>query len=118
MQQDRPFRYRDRNRVPSSVDQRARGFQRGVPDLAQLHPRTIELELSACDARHIQQIIEQKRHLLYLSLDHLATPANLLLARARLIDDRGGLPDGRERVAQLMCERGKELVLTLVGFLQ
>ncbi len=78
----------------------------------------LELELSARDARNVEQVIEQQRHALHLARDDFAAPFALPLVRGVRIEDAHGVADGRERIAQLVRQRGQELVLAAVGLEQ
>ena len=67
------------------------------------------------DARDIEQIVEQQRHVLHLALDHIVGPALLRVGGVLVARDGGGLADRRQRIAQLMRERREEFVLAAVG---
>ncbi len=53
-----------------------------------------------------------------LPLDHLLGAAGPLAPRGRAREDEEAVFDRRQRVAQLVRERGEEVVLAAVGFLQ
>ena len=54
------------------VDERARGLHRGADDGLQIGLLLAKLQGAVRDARNIQQIVEQQRHVLHLALDHIA----------------------------------------------
>ena len=62
----------DRQAVTFAVDQRARGFNRGVDDRAEVDALQSELQLAARDARNVEQVVEQPRHVLHLPMNDLA----------------------------------------------
>ena len=69
---------------------------RGLPPQAQNAPS---------NSRDIEQIVEQQGHVLHLSLDHVVAPLPRYRWDTRPVGYGGSLPDGRERIAQLVCER-------------
>ena len=75
-------------------------------------------QLAARDARHVEQVVDQARHVGDLALDHVAAPGPVGLGRAFAPEDRDRGADRRERVAQLVRQRGDELVLAAVGLAQ
>src|SRR4029434_9728795 len=78
----------------------------------------LELELSTSDARYVEQVIEQQRHTLHLACDDFATPFALAVLRRVRIEDAHGIADRSEWIAQLMRQRGQELILAAVGLEQ
>ena len=62
-----------------------------------------------------EQVIEQQRHVLHLSVDDVVAPTLLRIGRSGRLGDQRGLSDRRERVAQLVSECCQELVFTPVG---
>ena len=65
---------------------------------------------------HVEQVVEQPRHVPDLPLDDLVAPADLRLASRRPMRAMcGGLADRRERIAELVREHREELVLAPVG---
>src|SRR5690348_3102062 len=100
------------------VDERADGFQRHRDDGTEIDACAAQLELAARDARHVEQVVEQQRHVLHLPLDHLLAPAALRIARVRGARQPRCLADGGERIAQLVRERRQKLVLAPVGVTQ
>ena len=74
-----------------------------------------QLQGAVRDARNIEQVVEQQRHVLHLALDHIAGPALLRVGGVLVARDGGGLTDRRQRIAQLMRQRREEFVLAAVG---
>ena len=77
-----------------------------------------QLQRAVRDARDIQQIVEQQRHVLHLPLDHVVGPALLRVGGVFVARDGGGLANRRQRIAQLVRERREELVLAAIGLEQ
>ena len=73
--------------------------------------------LPACDARDVEQVVDQPHQVPNLSLDHrmLSAPRRLALS---LMSSERATRDRRERVAQLVPEHGQKLVLAPVRVLE
>ena len=108
----------DRELVLLGVEQRARRFHRDADDGLEVDVVLLELELAARDARHVEQVVEQQRHALHLARDDFAAPLALAVVGRVRIEDAHGVANGRERIAQLVRQRGEELVLAPVGLEQ
>jgi hypothetical protein len=78
----------------------------------------LELELPARDARYVEQIVEQQRHALHLARNDFAAPLALAVVGRVGVEDAHCIADRRQRIAQLMCQRGEELVLAAIGLEQ
>jgi hypothetical protein len=104
--------------VPALVDQRPRHLHGHLDDRVELHRLRADLELATRDARHVEQVVEQRAHVAHLALDHATCPVDLGRAGLRRPEQGGGVADRRERVAQLVRERGDEAVLLAVGLAQ
>ena len=70
------------NAVALSLDDRPRRVDRGVQHGAQVDPLASHLQLSLCDARHVEQVVGQPDQLHQLPLHRLA----------RFLDDVGFVP--------------------------
>ena len=62
----------DGQAVLSGRDQGARGFNRGVDDSAEIDALHSEMHLALRDARDVQQVVQQPRHVLHLPMNDLA----------------------------------------------
>ena len=101
--------------VAAFVDERPRRLDRRAHDRLQVGLLLAQLQRAVRDARHVEQIVEQQRHVLHLALDHVVGPALLRVGGVFVARDGRGLPDRRQRIAQLMRKRREELVLATVG---
>ena len=115
---DRLRRQGDGELVAAGLDDRTAGFQGGLHHGGQLDPLLAEFQLVAGDARHVEQVFEQPGHELHLAVDHVPGPLQLRVGRALGLEDLHGVADRGQRVAQLVGQRGQELVLLAVGVLQ
>src|SRR4051812_39034002 len=97
---------------------RAAGLEREVDHRAEAHQLAADRELAARDARDVEEIVDEPRHLVDLAVDHRARPFELRREAALLGEQRDRVADRRERVAQLVRQHGEELVLAPVGFAQ
>ena len=69
-----------------------------------------QLDLAACDARHVQQVVDQPHQVVDLALDDLLLARRLVGSPRSLIRPQRG-DDRRQRVAQFVAEHRQELVL-------
>ena len=74
-------------------------------------------DLALHDARNVEQVVDEPRHVVRLAADHVARPVHGRLRHIRALHDVHRVADGRERVAQLVRQHGEELVLAPVRFL-
>jgi hypothetical protein len=81
----------------------------------QRDPAPFQHDLPAGDARHVQQVVHQARQVRHLAVHHMAQLRDLARIRVKVFEDAHGRADGRERVAQLMRQRGQKFVLAFVG---
>ena len=107
-------RQRHVQRVACRRDGGPRRLERTVHHAVQRHPLAAQRDLAAGDARHVEQVVDEAGHLAHLALDHVARPARVGVARVAQAQDLERVGDGRERVAQLVRQRGQELVLAPV----
>ena len=76
----------------------------------------LDLDDAARDARHLEQVVDQAVEVVDLPLHHRARRRGAgVFERARQFQDLEAVHDRRERVAQLVAERGEELVLAAIG---
>ena len=104
--------------VTRLVECRPHGLQCIVDRLQRVHRRALEHDAPVPDARQLQQVVDQMRHLLDLTLDQRHRHAANLCALARTGQHRRGIQDRTERIAQLVAHGGQELVLVPVGGFQ
>ena len=103
--------------VPARLDQRARGLDGAAASaVVELDPLPAQLELAARDARDVEQVVEQPRHVIDLAVDHVAAPTSTApRSRAAVLLIVRRVADRRERIAQLVRQRRQELVLAAIG---
>jgi hypothetical protein len=104
--------------VAAAFEPRAAGLDRALDHRGERHATLAELEAIAADAADIEQIVEQPRHLPDLALDHVAQRVELRIGRPFRAQHVQGVEDRRERVAQLVRQRGEELVLAAIRVAQ
>ena len=100
------------------VDLRTAGLERHVDHALEGDALLAHQQAAARNARDVEQVVDQARHLVDLAVDDLAAPLQLGFRRSLPLEDRHRVADRRERVAQLVGERGQELVLAPVGVAQ
>jgi hypothetical protein len=110
----RDRRQLDAEPVALGLDLRAAGLDRPLDHRAQVDHGAGELDLARSHARGILQVLDQAREELGLAPEHRVEPLELRV-RVALLEHVQGVRDRRERVAQLVRQRGEELVLALVG---
>ena len=118
MQRGRTRRQLDRQRVALGIDHRARRLHGHVDDRAQRHVALLELELALGDARDVEQVVEQVRHLAHLALDDLARPLHLRRLDPLRSKHLRRAAHGCKRVAQFVRQRCEKHVFLAVGFAQ
>src|SRR5438309_5315885 len=101
----------ERNPVAALVDERARALDRLLDHGAQEERLLAKLDLPAGDARDVEEIVDQPRHVLDLSLDDLAGPRHAaLLALVDAHDPQRGR-HRCERIPELVAEHREKLIL-------
>ena len=86
-------------------------------DGRQIHLANVEQQLAAGDARDVEQVLDQPRLRVRIAIDALERVLDFLggqLAAAQQVDPAD---DRVERRAQLVRQRGEELVLQAIGLL-
>ena len=111
-------RQHDVDAVPLGVDQRPRGLDRRRHQRCQVHRFLAQLQPAAGDARHVQQVVQQQRHALYLARDHIPAPLQLPFIGRRRLQQLGRIANRRQRIAQLVRQRRQELILAPVRLAQ
>ena len=97
------------------LEERALILQRVPDELVELQPFALKLDLVSRDPGDIQKIVDQSGELIDLSLDDGLGPARLVTPRSCAAQDVQAVLDGSQRVAQLVGQHGKKLVLALIG---
>ncbi|HTB72849.1 MAG TPA: hypothetical protein VK762_06380 [Polyangiaceae bacterium] len=95
--------------VATCFEQRTHHLDGARYDLGYLHRPSLERYLAARQPGDVEQVVDQPNEMLRLALDHVEL-LRWLSGGARL-EDVDGCHDRRERVAQLVTEQRKEVVL-------
>ena len=98
--------------VPALLHQRLHHLGRTLQQHGRARQRGLQPDAAARDARHVQQVVDQPRHVLDLAFDDRALA---LGAGALALHHVQRADDGRQRVAQLVPQHGQELVLGAGG---
>ena len=118
LEPDRLGRQRDGERVPRGVDGGPAGFDRGLQDGGDVHGSNAQRELVAADAAHVEQVVDEPHHQQHLAVDQVARPGQVGVRGVGHAHDLHGVTDRRQRIAQLVGERGEEFVLAPVALAQ
>ena len=105
-------------RVFARVDQGQGLLHRVVKHQFQVQFLLGNLHQTACDARNIQQVIDQAGHVFDLAGDDVACLSNTLLAQSGHFEHLRGGADGGQRVAQFVRQHRQKLVLAFALPLQ
>ena len=97
------------------IDDRAAGLHRVGDDRGDVDRLLLQPDLAPGDARDLQQVVDELRHLPHLVVDHVAGPAERGVVRAALLHDLDGVADRGQGIAELVAEHRQELVLARVG---
>ena len=92
--------------------ERAGPLDGGRNNVGQIHRVLAELHFAPCNARHVQQIVDEPRQMTDLPIDDGAFLQEARIAAERHQLERG--EDWRQRVPELVPEHGQELVLGAV----
>src|SRR5579862_6388343 len=93
----------------------AAGLDRAGDEHREVGRSEPKIDLASGDARYIQQIIQQPRHVADLPLDDVGGP--FALARVGdVLEHITRVADRRERIAQLMREHREKFVLATIAF--
>ncbi len=84
----------------------------------QVHRRALQLHLAGRNPRDVEQVVDQPHHLADLPLHDRARAGDRLGVVFRHAHDVESRADRRQRVAELVGERGEEFVLAAIGLLQ
>ena len=95
--------------------QRHDGFDRRRHQPREVVRFTTQLNLVGRDPRHIQEVVDEPHELPDLAIDHV-TGACRRRRRGAALQALECEPDGCERIAELVGERGQKLVLSLIRF--
>ena len=103
---------------PLAFDQGATCSSASRTASREVHLAHVQRRLAVRDARDVQQVVDQVRHVLHLAFDDFAGRAHAVGIARREAQQRCGGGDRRQRVAQFVRERRQEPVLALVGVAQ
>ena len=105
----------DPDRVPLGRHHRAYLFQRLVQHQHHVDPLHVQRDQPLRDARDVDQVFHQARHVADLAVDHLPQVRCARVVHVRGFQQHRGHFCGRERVAHFMAQDGQELVLAAIG---
>ena len=90
-------------------------FDRGIDDLCRCHALDIQAQLAGHDPVHVQQVLDHLTLRARVALNRIDTLHDVFLARdAAPRQDLRPAEDGVERSAQLVRQRGEELIFHAV----
>ena len=101
--------------MPRGLDDGPAGLDGGVDDARELDVLPAQHDLPARHAGDLHEVLDEAPEVPDLALDDLASPPRVVRRRGRRLEELRGDADRGERVAQLVRERGEELVLAPVG---
>ncbi len=96
-------------------DQRPTGLDRLLDDVAHVDRRELQHDLALIDSIDVEQVVDEPDQVRRLATDHLDGVGRMpLLAEVRAAQDLDGRADRSERIAELVREDRKELVLVAI----
>ena len=101
--------------VAHSVEQRPHGRNRVAHDVGKRDRRLAQLEPTAADARHVEQIVDEAYELRRLPRHRRGDAFRNGRIEAFAFEDLDACADRRERIAQLVRQQRDELVLAAIG---
>jgi len=107
----RLFRQADVEGVSARLDLVAAGVDGRLGHLVEAQPLETELHQAACDARHVEEVVDQARHLIHLALDHLDRPPELRIGEISHPEIVRRVSHRAERVPELVRQDREEFVL-------
>jgi hypothetical protein len=111
---DRLSRHLEHEDLPRALRGGPPAVHRVAQQAAELQPRRPEPELPLADPRHVEEVVEQVRHVPDLAADHGTGSRGRFRASVVPLEDLERVHDGRERAAELVGQRREELVLAAV----
>ena len=103
---------------PRQLERKAVVLDRVAHEHREIERHTAELDAAARDARDVEEIVDEAREVPELARHHLARARRAGGVVRRTGEKVQRVPDGRERVAQLVREGAEELVLAPVRLLE
>ena len=99
--------------MPAAFDRRTRHLNGLGDDIREVDPFASKLDFPASDPRHVEQVIDERHHVVNLPFDNgaLALGARLVAQTHQL----QGRQNRRQRVSQFVAEHGQEFVFGPVG---
>ena len=101
-------------RVLEGIERGSARFDRRGDHARDVDRLDLELDLAAGDARYIEQIVDETHQLAKLAADHACCPRELAGILLAVAQDVNRIADRRKRIAKLVREHGKELVLSAI----
>lgn len=101
--------------VLRGIEQWAAQLQRVVQHLAQVDGAHVRLDLAARDARDLHEVVDQPHHVVDLAPHHVVVAHRLVGSRPLALEQRQRGLQRRQRIAQLVRQRGQKFGLALVG---
>src|SRR5579862_3596287 len=105
----------DRKGMALSIDHGTCRLDRSADQRGEVSRLYTQHESSARDAGDVKQILEQHRHVLDLTIDHLVAPALLSLGCARRLRDECCLANRSEGIAKLVRQGCEKFILAAIG---
>src|SRR5262245_24324466 len=100
--------------MPPAFDQFAHAVDRAMNDCGDIYRLLGNVQSSPCDTRDVQQVIDQASEVFGLAANHHTQARRIGLVGTSTLQYLTGTGDDGERIAQLMGQHTKELVLATV----
>src|SRR6185369_9992749 len=100
------------------VDEGLHRLHRRAQNTAEVDRLLPDLEAIVVDAADVEQVVDEAREVGGLSDDDVVRPPHLRIDRRRELEALHRVEDGREWIAELVRERGEELLLAAVALAQ
>ena len=113
----RPRRELGAQALSLGVDRMAAGIDRLGDDEAEVERAALEAELAGADARAVEQVVDQARHVRRLALDDLVLGGANGVVGLGVLERRRRHADRRQRVAQRVRRHRDEVDLPVMRFL-
>src|SRR4029434_4974544 len=114
----RPLRQRRIEVVAGGSDSGAAGLHGTHDDTGEIDGALAQLDAALGNARQLQQVVDQAHEAVYLAREYAARLRDQLRVAIRHPQQLDRIADWRERIAQLVRQRGEELVLAAVRIAQ
>src|SRR3954470_19552148 len=101
--------------MATPFDERPARLDRARNRRFKIYDLVLELDLPLADSTHVEEIIEEARHLMDLTLQHRVQRFMGRIASGRASQHLDDVPNWRQRIAQFMAEHREKLVLAAIG---